>query len=256
MSSSGNRPFYGEYAWAYTLLIDAPLARRCDFICDQLIKADILPGMHILDAGCGPGHYTVELARRGYAVTGLDASPQFIKEAQDRPEARSLPVSFVTGDILALPPTLQVDAILCRGVLNDLITEDTCQQALFAFANALRPGGLLIFDVRNWPTTVARKTREPVTEKTVQTERGLLTFSSTTQLDTSSHRLLISERHTLTTPDGERTVYHQFVMRCWTEGEVDERLSLAGIVPISTFGDYDARVPLGMTDRIVCIARR
>lgn len=250
------RPFYSDYAWAYSLLVEAPLSRRCDFICDRLSREGILPGAHLLDAGCGPGHYSIELARRGYSVTGLDASPHFIAEAQGQPEASALPVTFIVGDIRTLPPSLQVDGILCRGVLNDLTEDAECLWAISSFAGALRQGGLLLFDVRDWQATSARKAREPVTRKIVQTDRGLLTFHSVTQLDESSHRLFITERHTLAGLRGEQSADYQFVMRCWTEDEVRRRLDLAGFIPLSLLGGYDEGSPLGSTDRIVCIACR
>lgn len=36
----------------------------------------------LLDAGCGPGHWTAHLARRGHAVIGLDPVPRFVELAR------------------------------------------------------------------------------------------------------------------------------------------------------------------------------
>jgi SAM-dependent methyltransferase len=250
------RPFYSEFAWAYTLLVDAPVPARCDFIQACLTEAGAPPGSHLLDAGCRPGHYSLELARRDYRVTGMGASPALLAEA--RRAASGLPpsVELLDGDMTRLPSSLHVDGILCRGVLNDQVDDDARQQVFPAFARTLRPGGALLFDVRDWQATAARKTREPVTERTDQTERGTLTFRSTTHLDEPSHRLLISERHTLTNETGTRDADHEFVVRCWTEDEVRERLRDADLTPLRWYGGFNADVPLGATDRIVCLARR
>jgi len=256
MSSGQSRPFYGEFAWAYTLLVNAPVAARCDFIAECFSQAGVAPGGHVLDAGCGPGHYAIELARHGYAVTGIDGSAELIAEATRQAEATRLPVSFLEGDILSLPAALHVDAILCRGVLNDLFEDAQRRQVFASFAGALKKGEVLLFDVREWRATAARKSQQPVTEKTVETVRGILTFRSTTLLDEAAHRLLIRERHMLVGPEGTRDVEHSFVMRCWTVDEVHEALHLAGLAPLRFHGDYDAAVPLGATDRIVCLARR
>ncbi len=43
---------------------------------------DLAPGEKILDAGCGIGTYTHELARRGYRTVGLDVSDTFLAEAE------------------------------------------------------------------------------------------------------------------------------------------------------------------------------
>jgi magnesium-protoporphyrin O-methyltransferase len=63
---------------------------------------DDLTGAHILDAGCGPGMMTAELAKRGATVTGVDISPQLIGIAQDRLDpAHKDRVRFLAGDMLA-----------------------------------------------------------------------------------------------------------------------------------------------------------
>jgi len=60
------------------------------------------------------------------------------------------------------------DAILCRGVLNDLINDQSRQEVFFSFARALRKGGLLVLDVREWNASALRKEREPIFEKTIE----------------------------------------------------------------------------------------
>ncbi|MCB0125992.1 MAG: class I SAM-dependent methyltransferase [Caldilineaceae bacterium] len=45
-------------------------------------ELDIASGGRILDVGCGTGRHAVELARRGYQVTGLDFSAGMLAEAQ------------------------------------------------------------------------------------------------------------------------------------------------------------------------------
>jgi len=54
-------------------------------------------------------------------------------------------VSF--ADILA-QPSARYAAILCRGVLNDIIDDDRRDAVFAAFARALRPNGVLILAVR------------------------------------------------------------------------------------------------------------
>lgn len=76
------RPFYAEYAWAYDLLIDRPVQKECGALVDWLNARGVFPGAAVLDAGCGTGRYAHELARRGYVVHGVDASPEFIAQAR------------------------------------------------------------------------------------------------------------------------------------------------------------------------------
>ena len=250
------RPFYGEYAWASDLLIARPVSRQCALIGEMFSVRGVAAGAWILDAGCGTGRYTVSLARGGYVVAGLDLSVPLIAEARRRAADVSLPVSFAVGDILALPPAPTYDGILCRGVLNDLLDDDSRRKAFFSFARALRAGGALILDVREWEATARRKTLEPVFEKSVETARGRLTFRSVTQLDRQRRRLLVSERHTLCRGGVERVSDYEFIMRCWTLEELQQCLAQAGFEDIAYAGDYDRAVMAGASDRLVSVASR
>jgi hypothetical protein len=66
-------------------------------------------------------------------------------------------------------------------------------------------------------------------------------------------RLLISERHTLTTESGETVATHEFVMRCWTRDELDCGLRAAGFEAMEYAGTYEG-APAGVGDRIVVAA--
>jgi SAM-dependent methyltransferase len=56
-----------------------------------------------LDLGCGTGLHTVELARRGWQVTGVDIVPKAIRLAARRARAANVDARFLEGDITALP---------------------------------------------------------------------------------------------------------------------------------------------------------
>ena len=61
-----------------------------------------LAGVRVLDAGCGAGQMTAELAARGADVTAIDISPRLIEIAAARlPEGDRGRVRFVAGDMLA-----------------------------------------------------------------------------------------------------------------------------------------------------------
>lgn len=58
------------------------------------------PGESLLDIGCGTGYFTRWFARRGLAVTGVDADPEMLRFAETRADAGE---RFVLGDARALP---------------------------------------------------------------------------------------------------------------------------------------------------------
>jgi SAM-dependent methyltransferase len=254
MAAQSSRPFYGEYAWAFDLLIDRPVRKECAAITAWLIERGVTPGATLLDAGCGTGRYAGELARRGYAVEGVDQSPELIQTASQSVQGHGNSVSFRVGDLLALP-VARYDGILCRGVLNDIVDENARRSVFTAFADSLRRGGVLILDVREWEATRDRKQREPVFRKSVETDRGKLTFTSTTELDSERHELLLSETHTLVNEAGEHSSDYRFVMRCWTRSELESVFVRVGFRSAAYFGAYDPAVPAGATDRIVAVVQ-
>jgi 2-polyprenyl-3-methyl-5-hydroxy-6-metoxy-1,4-benzoquinol methylase len=250
------RPFYDEYAWAYDLIITQPIVQQCDFIEDVLSRRGIVKGARILDAGCGVGSHAIELARRGYVVSGIDLSPQFITEAQRRAGEAALPVTFRVGDILGLSAASPYDAILCRGVLNDLLDDVSRRDVFRSFAGVLRSQGVLMLDVREWNATVLRKTQEPVFEKVIETPRGSLTFRSVTRLEHQKRQLLVSEQHTLRNQGVETVSTYDFSMRGWTEDELYGHLTEAGFEAIEYFGAYEKNVSVGASDRLVSVSSR
>jgi SAM-dependent methyltransferase len=247
------RPFYAEYAWAFDLLIDRPVRKECAAIVAWLVDRGIRPGAAVLDAGCGTGRYSIELGRRGFIVEGVDLSPALIEMA--KASGATGGVSFVVGNI-ADSSTNRYAAILCRGVLNDIIDDDQCDAVFAAFARALQPNGVLIMDVREWGASAARKTREPLFRKRVPTDRGELTFTSVTTLDRERRRLLVYERHELISQDADRVSEYRFVMRCWERDEMSTQLERHGFGGVQYFGAYDPAVEAGTTDRLVIVARR
>ena len=67
--------------WYDALYADKPYTKECDFIEEAFKRYAVDRPKKILDIGCGTGGHALELARRGYNVTGIDASRIMIKAA-------------------------------------------------------------------------------------------------------------------------------------------------------------------------------
>ena len=237
------RPFYGSFAWAFDLLVERPVASECEQIAAVLAARGVTSDAALLDAGCGTGRYALMLTDKGYRVTGVDLSPELIAVARQRPGAAA--VRFEVGDLTRPVAGAPYAALLCRGVLNDVLHDDARRDAFRAFAGSLHRGGVLLLDVRDWDATARRRTAEPVHERAVETARGRLVYRAVIRLDHARRLMLVAERHTLTTDGRTTSADYDFVMRCWTRSELDEHLRTAGFVSVEYHGAYDSRAPLG-----------
>jgi 2-polyprenyl-3-methyl-5-hydroxy-6-metoxy-1,4-benzoquinol methylase len=247
------RSYYHEFAWAYDLLQTDSVAPRVDFIQAVLSRNEITANSTVLDAGCGTGRYATELAKRGFHVFGVDQSAELIAIARNRESDVVERPQFVIADLLVASfPTL-FDAILCRGVLNDFV-EDGDRRCIFRrFETWLRPGGILIFDTREWTRTLERYTKGPLHRRTVGLPTGKLEFQSETVLDLESRQLRIREHFNLERNGVQTSSENDFVMRCWTPGEIAIHLSEARLdlmATHSTYGEDD----VAWSDRLVVVA--
>jgi SAM-dependent methyltransferase len=64
-----------------------------------LRRAGVPDGGRLLDVACGIGRHSVPLAGLGYAVTGIDISPLFVRLAEERAAAAGVSVDHVAGDM-------------------------------------------------------------------------------------------------------------------------------------------------------------
>src|SRR5437868_3283169 len=96
-----------------------------------------------LDAGCGTGFLSLELAARGHRVTGVDFAPAMLAEARRKAAAaQSLAVRFEEADAEQLPfPAAAFDLVMSRHVLWTLPHPEA---AIDEWIRVLRPGGRLV----------------------------------------------------------------------------------------------------------------
>jgi SAM-dependent methyltransferase len=113
----------------------------------------------VLDIGCGTGTFCCVLACLGYSVTGLD--PALATPPPPPPKPYADRVTWVQGDVSALPASLEVDLVTMTGNVAQVFTSDAeWASVLSAARDALRRRGNLVFETRD-PAKKAWKSWNP-----------------------------------------------------------------------------------------------
>ncbi len=116
----------------------------------QIDLLDPQPGWRILDAGCGPGIFAVDLARRGAHVTALDSAPSMLEAAAELAVRAGVAVEVAEGDAEAIPfADATFDAATLVQVLEYL---GDPVLALRELARVVRPGGCVLAADTDWDT--------------------------------------------------------------------------------------------------------
>jgi SAM-dependent methyltransferase len=162
------REFFDCFAPQYmNEVFTSDSVREVAFLTELL---DLPDGAAVLDIGCGTGRHAVEMARAGYAVTGIDISAGMLREARAAAERAGVEVELVEADATSFDLGREFDAAvcLCEGSLGLLGNEDPFEHDAAvlrrAFA-ALRPGAPFVLTLLN----ALRMIRDATPE---QVERG------------------------------------------------------------------------------------
>lgn len=108
----------------------------------------ITPGSTVLDLCCGVGRHSLELARRGYRVTGVDRTAAYLQIARDRAEAEGLDLEWIQADMREfMRPEAYAAAInvyTSFGYFDDPAEDRKVIENVF---RSLKLGGRLVLDV-------------------------------------------------------------------------------------------------------------
>ena len=105
-------------------------------------------GSHILDLMCGYGRHALELARRGYTVTAIDNSKEYISEIIKLSKKEDLAVTALAGDVSEISIADRYDMVLNMGNSFAFFDAETAYNLLEKIYAVLNPGG--IFLINTW----------------------------------------------------------------------------------------------------------
>lgn len=158
----------------------------------------------ILDIGCGTGRHAIELAKRGYAVTGVDLSEAQITRAREKADKENVPVNFQQADARNLTHTDAFDLviIICEGGFSLMETDEMNYAILESASRALKKEGKLILTCLNALFPLFHSVKEFMEKNDQKT--GNNTFDLMTLRDFSTYELTNDDGSKMTLNCNER----------------------------------------------------
>ena len=136
-----------------------------DFLVNEL---GLCPGSAVIDVGCGTGRHSVELAGRGFTMTGVDISEGMLEQARASASEAMVDVEWAHADVSETLPGGPYDAALCLcegafGLLGD--SDDPYEHEALILSNingVLRADSLFVLTACNGLALARRSTPEDV----------------------------------------------------------------------------------------------
>ena len=201
-------------------------------IAESVIKiAGLTKGSSVLDAGCGPGRISVELAAKGLDVTGVDIIQSELDAAKDSADDEGVKLDLINCDLRSFKSQKKFDCAINLYTsfgYCDTIEEDF--QILKNIADSLRDNGFFILECTSRETAILYFTDGEWFERS-----GLTVL---TQFSVEGAWEGLRSKWTIINRDGQR-IEHEFVQRLYSAIELKRMMIRAGFNSVEIYGNYD-----------------
>jgi len=208
----------------------------------------VRPPATILDLACGPGRHVLELARRGYRVTGVDSTRAFLETARKLAAAASLEAELVHADMREFRREDAFEAALSMSTSFGYFREaEDDLRVLVNVRASLRPGGTLLMEVMG-KEVVARTLKG----RDWREEDGLVLLTEQRVRDDWTW---VDNRLVYLGKDGGAR--HELVLshRLYSAAELVACLRTAGFSSVSVYGSLAGSPYDESAERLVALAR-
>lgn len=138
--------FNEEYFRTLPMGFHKQTLRETQFILQSL---SVGRGGRILDLCCGFGRHTIEMAKRGYDMVGLDLSLPLLQKGLSEAQRRKLSIKFIHGDVRELNFNGVFDACFCVHTSFGYFDDKTNFNVFGGIFKALKTGGRFVIEVLN-----------------------------------------------------------------------------------------------------------
>ena len=213
----------------------------------MLSLLDLKPPARVLDLCCGPGRHALELARRGFEVTGVDRTQAYLDEAQRRADVSTLKLELVRQDMRTFKRANFFDAAINISTSFGFFEDPKDDEKVLANVyESLKPGGKFLIDVMG-KEILAR----------VFCERDWYTFEDALFLD--ERKVLDDwariESRWIIIRDGGREEF-TIRLRLYSGAELKTALKRVGFSDIKAFGTLEGAPYDQNAKRLIAIATK
>lgn len=202
--------------------------------------------LKVLDLACGFGRHTNCLAKLGHQMTGIDRGAGFLEIARKQAQSMQVGVDYQQGDMRSLDYKDEFDGVLLLFTSFGYFNDDENLQVLRNIAQALKPGGWVIFDTHNRDVFLKNMQPDHVTEKegNLMIDRG--------SFDSQSGRWY---NQRIVIRDGIRRD-KPFFVRLYNPNEIRALLEQAGLELSQLYGGWDGQPISTESRRMIIIGRK
>ena len=245
---------YGVFAKYYDRLMrDVDYAARADYLC-AIFKKHALAGTNtmLLDLACGTGNISFLLAKAGFDVIGVDASPEMLAHAISKADSDAHNPVFICQDMRRLDLYGTVKAAVCTlDGINHLTGREAVLESFKRVSLFLEPGGLFLFDL-NTPYKLSHTLLDNtfvydlgdlycVWQNSYSKKSNVCRFDLTF-FEKSGNTYLRSDEH--------------FSEKAYSTAQIEKLLKLSGLTLEAVYDDMGFSEPKEDSERLIYVVRK
>lgn len=200
----------------------------------QYVKdiAGLGEGAKILDAGCGLGRISVELAALGLDVTGVDIIQSELDAARESAEAEGVPLTLINHDLRSFQAREQFDcAINLYTSFGYCATIEEDMKILKNIADSVKTGGTFIMECTSRETAIMYFTAGEEFERAG--------YKVVTHFEVVGAWEGLRSQWTLYPLDSKQAIDHTFIQRLYPATFLRDKLIDFGYSKVNIYGDFD-----------------
>ncbi|NLM11807.1 MAG: class I SAM-dependent methyltransferase [Clostridiaceae bacterium] len=238
---------YSDFAYVYDRLMrDIDYSKLADYIEVLFSEYGAIKPKLLLDLACGTGNLTLEFARRGYDMIGIDISPDMLNCALEKSVNAQVSPLWVCQDMRSFELYGTVDAVVCTMDSLNYIIEICDLKSVFALVKIyLNPGGLFIFDMNTqykFENILGDNIFYEIGEDITYIWQNI--YNRDTRICTFDLTFFVKESGQL-----YKRLEEEQKQKAWSVNEVKAALDESGLKLIKVFDEYTLNPPSEKSER-------